>query len=106
MIANLYLGNGCFTKHAFKTGCLGFQVGILHFCQVVKVLSLTDSTDGLSACEKSFSQLLFWDDSVDGRSPKQPPNMYETLVNNGKNMEKLPYQLVLKISFSHQQLLC
>ena len=26
MIPNLYLGNGCFTKHAFKTGCLGFQV--------------------------------------------------------------------------------
>ena len=23
---NLYIGNGCFTKHPFKTGCLGFQV--------------------------------------------------------------------------------
>ena len=29
MIQNLYIGNGCFTKHPFKTGCLGFQV-ILH----------------------------------------------------------------------------
>ena len=26
MIPNLYIGNGCFTKHLFKTGCLGFQV--------------------------------------------------------------------------------
>ena len=25
MIQNLYIGNGCFTKHPFKTGCLGFQ---------------------------------------------------------------------------------
>ena len=24
MIPNLYLGNGCFTKHPFKTGCLGY----------------------------------------------------------------------------------
>ena len=28
MIQNLYIGNGCFTKHPFKTGCLGFQVVI------------------------------------------------------------------------------
>ena len=28
MIPNLYLGNGCFTKHPFKSGCLGFQVGL------------------------------------------------------------------------------
>ncbi len=26
MIPNLYVGNGCFTKHPFKNGCLGFQV--------------------------------------------------------------------------------
>ena len=26
MIPNLYLGHGCFTKHPFKSGCLGFQV--------------------------------------------------------------------------------
>ena len=26
MIPNLYVGNGCFTKHPFKTGCLGYQV--------------------------------------------------------------------------------
>ena len=25
MIPNLYTGNGCFTKHPFKTGCLGYQ---------------------------------------------------------------------------------
>ena len=25
MIPNLYIGNGCFTKHPFKTGCLGYQ---------------------------------------------------------------------------------
>ena len=27
MIPNLYIGNGCFTKHPFSTGCLGFQAG-------------------------------------------------------------------------------
>ena len=26
MIPNLYIGNGCFTKHPFFDGCLGFQV--------------------------------------------------------------------------------
>ena len=26
MIPNHYIGNGCFTKHPFLTGCLGFQV--------------------------------------------------------------------------------
>ena len=26
MIPNLYIGNGCFTKHPFKTDCLGYQV--------------------------------------------------------------------------------
>ena len=26
MIPNLYIGNGCLTKHPFKTGCLGYQV--------------------------------------------------------------------------------
>ena len=25
MIPDLYLGNGCFTKHPFKTGCFGAQ---------------------------------------------------------------------------------
>ena len=24
---NLYIKSGCFTKHPFLTGCLGFQVG-------------------------------------------------------------------------------
>ena len=28
LFPNLYLGNGCFTKHPCKTGCLGFQVYI------------------------------------------------------------------------------
>ena len=26
MIPNLYIENGCFTKHPFINGCLGFQV--------------------------------------------------------------------------------
>ena len=29
MIPNLYIGNGCFTKHPFKTGCLGYQVKVV-----------------------------------------------------------------------------
>ena len=31
MIPNLYMGNGCLTKHPFKFGCLEFQVLLL--CQ-------------------------------------------------------------------------
>ena len=30
MIPNLYIENGCFTKHPFINGCLGVQVGMLH----------------------------------------------------------------------------
>ena len=29
-IPNLYIGNGCFTKHPFINGCLGFQGIIIH----------------------------------------------------------------------------
>ena len=29
MIANLYIENGCFTKHPFINGCLGFQVVVV-----------------------------------------------------------------------------
>ena len=29
MISNLYIGNGCFTKHPFFNGCLGFQVFVI-----------------------------------------------------------------------------
>ena len=32
MIQNLYLRNGCFTKHPFKSGCLGFQVQVINLC--------------------------------------------------------------------------
>ena len=31
MIPNLFIENGCFTKHPFKTGCLGFQEGMFFF---------------------------------------------------------------------------
>ena len=31
MIPNLYLGNGCFTKHPLKYGGLGFQADVLLF---------------------------------------------------------------------------
>ena len=31
MIPNLYIGNGCFTKHLFINGCLGFQVDMSRF---------------------------------------------------------------------------
>ena len=29
MIPTHYIENWCFTKHSFKTGCLGFPVGVL-----------------------------------------------------------------------------
>ena len=31
MIPNLYIGNGCFTKHPFFNGCLGFQAELHSF---------------------------------------------------------------------------
>ena len=31
MISNLYIGNGCFTKHPFLTGALGFQEGVFNW---------------------------------------------------------------------------
>ena len=33
MIPNLHIENGCFTKHPFIDGCLGFQVEICHGSQ-------------------------------------------------------------------------
>ena len=30
MIPNLYVKNGCFTKHPLQNGCLGYQVGIIN----------------------------------------------------------------------------
>ena len=35
MIPNLYIENGCFTKHPFINGCLGFQVVIPLFTRVL-----------------------------------------------------------------------
>ena len=32
MISNLDMGNGCFTKHPLKTGCLEFQVYKAYIC--------------------------------------------------------------------------
>ena len=46
MIPNLYIGNGCFAKHLFINGCLGFQAGIyqIHiFSEVSRSRSVTDS---------------------------------------------------------------
>ena len=37
-------------------------------------------------------------DTGDGRNPKQPPGMYKTFVNNGRN-----YQPQLVQDFVHQQ---
>ena len=36
MIPNLYIGNGCFTKHPFLNGCLGFQVVNTSCCFIRK----------------------------------------------------------------------
>ena len=35
MIPNLYIENGCFTKHPFIHGCLGFQVEIVNMKPLV-----------------------------------------------------------------------
>lgn len=34
MIPNLYLESGCCTKHPFKIGCLGFQVGVYMYVYI------------------------------------------------------------------------
>ena len=45
MIPNFYIGNGCFTKHPFFTGCLGFQVDMcLVFIVIYFDLSVSAST--------------------------------------------------------------
>ena len=42
MIPNLYIGNGCFTKHLFINGCLGFQaIKSLGMVKSVFVVSFT-----------------------------------------------------------------
>ena len=51
MIPNLYIGNGCFTKHPFINGCLGFQVVIQTSPKPVSDFSKT-----LSSCHWFFSQ--------------------------------------------------
>ena len=35
MIPNLYLGNGCFTNHPFKTDCLEYQAKKFFFVDVI-----------------------------------------------------------------------
>ena len=40
MIPNLYIGNGCFTKHPFLTGCLGHQVCLIIFLGGIYFLAL------------------------------------------------------------------
>ena len=37
MIPNLYIGNGCFTKHPFINGCLGFQEWVITNLLIVGV---------------------------------------------------------------------
>ena len=42
MIPNCYMKNGCFTKHPFETGCLGFQV-IIAVVQTTPTRSVTSN---------------------------------------------------------------
>ena len=51
MIQNLYIGNGCFTKHPFKTGCLGFQVLINQTLELYKLHSLKLAASPASPCK-------------------------------------------------------
>ena len=37
MIPNLYIENGCFTKHPFMNGCLGFQVYIEFYLHDIQI---------------------------------------------------------------------
>ena len=44
MIPNLYIENGCFTKHPFINGCLGFQVKMKFPCLLTKRLEKKNDT--------------------------------------------------------------
>ena len=63
MIPNLYIGNGCFTKHPFKTGCLGYQVNIFYDLQppVISKRSWLESPGCLAP--------LFWSNYSDLTRP-------------------------------------
>ena len=60
MIPNLYIGNGCFTKHLFINGCLGFQVYIPGWGWLWHFQEL----GGLGHCEKTHRKTwrpFFWE---------------------------------------------
>ena len=61
MIPNLYIENGCFTKHPFINGCLGFQVSELKIYPVVRlnpglpiVSNKAGGVHGVPGCRVSF----------------------------------------------------
>ena len=56
MIPNLYIENGCFTKHPFINGCLGFQGVVL---SLVLILVINGIKIYLSIIGKFFSQDLY-----------------------------------------------
>ena len=49
MISNLYIGNGCFTKHLFINGCLGFQVARCLWWTPIIIVLMLDSSQSLAA---------------------------------------------------------
>ena len=68
MIPNLYIENGCFTKHPFINGCLGFRTHIpirIHLCPKDPGLVLLqsydrgDGMDDLDHQSREFSGMKF-----------------------------------------------
>ena len=55
MIPNLYIGNGCFTKHLFINGCLGFQELLDHTTWTTRCRFVSRQIGVFSACNQEAS---------------------------------------------------
>ena len=66
MIANLYIGNGCFTKHQFLNGCLGFQVYIIRslFMRFATFVQFLFPSLSITPCQANFCKFLLQVDTV------------------------------------------
>ena len=58
MIPNLYIEDGCFTKHPFTNGCLGFQVWLVVFGWIEKPFIRCFFFSGFSGAMRNLLQLL------------------------------------------------
>jgi len=60
MIPNLYVENGCFTKHPFINGCLGFQVWLVNFWVDRKTLYSFFFPSGFSGAMRNLLKIAMF----------------------------------------------